>query len=179
MNRRGYLVTVGASGTALTGCTAFGQSNPTPSAEESSDPDTTTDGTDAKSCDEYVYRSTTSEGGGQYPWHLHIRNNTLSTYPVAISITDLSGETAEDVVSCTATSQAHRELEFALSLDTRYRVHVTLDRPDNPEEAAMTVSGWNRVTGANEALRVAVENGEFVIRRVHTDPGRTPAESLK
>lgn len=124
-------------------------------------------------CDEYVYRSTDSETDGGLPWHLFIRNIGLSTYSVSISIADLSGETPERVVSCTATSEAHKQLVFELSPDTPYRVRVTLNRPDNPAEATATVSGWNRVTGTNEALRVSVERGEFVIQRVHYDAGRT------
>ena len=65
---------------------------------------------------------------------------------------------------------------FELSPGTKYRVHVTLNRPDNPEEATTTVSGWNRVTGTNEALRVSVENGEFVVQRVHYDTGMTTTD---
>ena len=127
-------------------------------------------------CDEYVYRSTESEIDGELPWHLFIRNIALSTYSVSISISDLSGGSPEEVVSCTATSDAHEQLVFELSPDTKYRVNVRLNRPNNPEEAKTTVSGWNRVTGTNEALRVSVENGEFVIRRVHYDTGMTTTD---
>lgn len=164
MNRRTILKNVGASAgvVGLSGCmSAFGTGSEPGSHENG-----------AQSCDEYVYRSTKSDSDGELPWHLFIRNIALSAYSVSISISDLSGDSPEEVVSCTATSDAHKQLVFELSPDTKYRVHVMLNRPDNPEEATTTVSGWKRVTGTNEALRVSVENGEFEIRRVHYDPGR-------
>lgn len=131
---------------------------------------------DTQSCDKYIYCATESDSNGALPWHLYIRNISLSTYSVSISILDLSDGTPEEVVSFTATSEAERELVFDLSPDTQCRIHCTLHRPENPEEAVTTVSGWNRVTGTNEALRVAVDNGEFGIRRVHYDPGMKPTD---
>lgn len=159
-----------ASTTGASGCIG----SLTSRADEKSNPGSKEDPDGKPSCDEYVYQPDGSGEDGELPWHLYIRNISLSTYSVSISITDLSGETPDEVVSCTATSETHRELVFDLSSDTQYRVQVTLNRPDNPEEASTTVSGWNRVTGTNEALRVEVENGKFGIRRVHYDPGKTP-----
>ena len=131
----------------------------------------------ATPCKEYVYKSGNSKEDGELPWDLHIRNIALSSYSVSISIMNLSGETPEEVVSCTATSEAHKEFLFDLSPDVQYRVQVSLNRPGNPEEASTTVSGWNRISGLNEALRVSVENDEFMIRRVHYDPAYTPTEN--
>lgn len=158
------LSSVGAVG--LAGCTSVFETDSDPGSHENG----------AQPCDEYVYRSSESEPNGELPWHLSIRNISLSTYSISISISDHAGESPEEIVSCTATSDAHKQLVFELSPDTEYRVHVTLNRPDNPEEATTTISGWNRVTGPNEALRVSVENGEFEIRRVHYDTGKTPTD---
>lgn len=131
---------------------------------------------DTQSCDKHIYCAPESDSNGALPWHLYIRNISLSTYPLSIAITDLSGGTPKEVVSFTARSDAETELVFDLSPNTRYRIHCTLHRPEKPEEAATKVSGWNRVTGTNEALRVAVDNGEFGIRRVHYDPGMEPTD---
>ena len=124
------------------------------------------------SCDKYVYESQNTAEDGELPWHVEIRNIDLSSSTVAPTISDLSGETPEVVASCEAVSEEHSELTFDLSPDTKYRIDVTLKRDDRTEEATTTVSGWNRVTGPNEALRVSVDNGEFKIRRVHYDPGK-------
>lgn len=158
------LGTVGAIG--LAGCTGVIGGASEPESPE----------TGARPCDEHVYRSPDSANEGELPWHLYIRNISLSSYPVSISISDRTGESTEAVVSCTATAEAHRQLVFELSPHTRYRVHVALNRPDSTEEARTTVSGWNRVTGTNEALRVSVDNGEFVIQRVHYDRATSTTE---
>lgn len=159
-------LSTGVGVVGLAGCTsAFGPDSPSESHENGDSP-----------CNQYVYRSSTSDVNGELPWHLFIRNIGLSTYSVSISIADLSGDSPEDVVSCTATSDAHRQLVFDLSPDTPYRVRGILNRPENPAEATKTVSGWNRVTGPNEALRVSVETNGFEIRRVHYDTGKTPTD---
>lgn len=167
LSRRQVLqLSSGVGVVGLAGCTsAFGTDSPAGSHENGD-----------SSCSEYVSRSTESDANGELPWHLFIRNIGLSTYSVSISIADLSGDSPEDVVSCTATSDAHKQLVFDLSPDTPYRVHATLNRPENPEEATTTVSGWNRVTGPNEALRVSVENDGFEIRHVHYDTGKTTTD---
>lgn len=124
-------------------------------------------------CDEYVYRPAAADEDDAYPWDLHFRNVGLPLYSVTIEITDLSGDPAERVVDCTATSEEHAELEFDLEPDTQYGVHVTLHRPDSVEEASTTVSG-GQVQRANAALEVSVDRGEgFAIRFVHYDPGMT------
>lgn len=166
ISRRQVLRLSSAGVVGLTGC-----ANVYGTGSESGSPENNT-----QSCDEYVYSATESEPNGELPWHLFIRNITLSTYSVSISISELSGKSPEEVVSCTATSEAHEQLVFELSPDTTYRVHVTLNRPDNPEEATTTVSGWSRVTGTNEALHVSVEDGEFVIRRIHYDTEKTTTD---
>lgn len=167
LSRRQVLrLSSGVGVVGLAGCTSpLGTDAPSESDEN-----------EGPSCDEYVYRSTESEANGELPWHLFIRNIGLSTYSVSISIADLSGDSPEEVISCTTTSDAHKQLVFDLSPDIPYRVHATLNRPENPEEATTEVSGWNRVTGTNEALRVSVENDGFEIRRVHYDPGKTPTD---
>lgn len=167
LSRRQLLrLSSGVGVVGLAGCTsALGADSPSES-DENGDP----------SCVEYVYRATESEAGGELPWHLFIRNIGLSMYSVSISITDLSGDSPEVVVSCTATSDTQKQLVFDLSPDTPYRVHATLNRPENPAEATTKVSGWDRVTGSNEALRVSVENDGFEIRRVHYDPGKTATD---
>ena len=134
-------------------------------------PTTTGTDTETQSCDEYAYQSGDADDEGELPWHLFVRNIGLDTYPVAISISDVSGSTPNEVVSCTATSANHREFVFDLSANTEYRVAVTLSRSRGAERASTTISGWNRVTGSNEALEVRAENGEFRIQRVHYDVG--------
>lgn len=127
-------------------------------------------------CDGRVYKDSESDTGGELPWHLFIRNIPLSTYPLALTIADVSGATPSKVASCTARTASHRQLVFDLTPDTPYRVEATLDRPENPEMATATVSGWNRVTGPDEALRVAVGNDGFEIQRVHYDTAETPPD---
>ncbi|WP_254535049.1 hypothetical protein [Halomarina litorea] len=90
---------------------------------------------------------------------------------MAISISDVSGSPPSEVITCTATSAGHSELVFDLAAETEYRVEVTLERSGGTETASTTVSGWNRVTGSNEALEVTVENGEFQIPHFHYDEG--------
>lgn len=167
LSRRKVLrVSSGIGVVGLAGCTStFGSDSPSGSGEN-----------EDSSCDDHVYRSTESESNGEYPYHLFIKNIALSTYSVSISIADHSGDSPEEVVSCTATSEAHKEFVFDLSPDTPYRVDATLNRSDKPEEATIEVSGWNRVTGTNEALRVSVENDGFEIRRVHYDTGSTTTD---
>ena len=168
MQRRTLLGWLGlAVTTGTTGCVD--------SFVDSSDVDssmTTTDGrSETSSCDEYAYQSTATEDDGQLPWHLAIRNISLETTSVSISISDLSGSTPEEVVSCTATSERHSKLVFDLSPDTKYQIDVTLNRSSGSETASTTVTGWNRVTGTNESLEVTVEDGDFRIQRIHYDPG--------
>ena len=151
---------------ALAGCVGELTSGTSPDAPQPGD----------DSCDEYAYEGQDSGADGELPWHLHVRNVALSSHPLGIAIEDLDSETPTEVVACTAAPAEQTAFVFDLSPDTRYRVTVTLSRADGPEQASTTVSGWNRVTGANEALEVTVEDGKLDIYRVHYDPARTPTD---
>lgn len=167
MYRRTVLDWLGvAVGVSMTGCVDSMVASP----DSEPNPSTNSTGTVTQSCDEYVYQSE-ADGAGELPWHLFIRNVGLDSHPVTISIREVSESTLTEVISCTAASSSHRELLFDLSADTEYRVTVTLNRSSGTETASTTVSGWNRVTGSNEALEVTVENGEFRIQRIHYDSG--------
>jgi len=161
--RRRLLRLGGAASVAgLAGCTSVLGDRP------SSDTDLTEPLEDAPSCDEYAYRPSRGEPAGELPWDLQIRNVALSVYPVTVAIEDRSGGTPETVASCTATAEGHAELSFDLSGGTEYRVRATLHRP-TPETASTTFTG---ALDANEAIELTVEDGAFVGRRVHYDPGR-------
>lgn len=125
------------------------------------------------SCDQFAYTGSGSAEKGAFPWHLHFRNIGLSVYSVNIVISDLSGESPDNIVSCAAATEQHEKLVFDLSSDPKYRFHVTLNRPDNPEEATTTVTGGQVIQG-NAALEVTVDRDVgFTIRHVHYDPGTT------
>lgn len=115
-----------------------------------------------------MYRSDPT-AAGTMPWDLAIRNVSLSSIPVTVEVHDLSGETPEEVVSCTATSERHEELVFEdLPPDRRYRVQAVLHRPDRPEEASTTLR-WTTLS-PDSALRVTVDGAEgFRIERYHYD----------
>ena len=168
MQRRTLL---GWFGLAVTSITA-GCADPLGGSSDGDSSVTTTDSRSGKSpCDEYAFNSTAADDDEQLPWHLGIRNIILETSPVSISISDISGSTPEEVISCTATSGSHSELVFDLSPNTEYRVDVTLKRSSGSETASTSVTGWNRVTGTNESLEVTVEGGKFRIHRIHYDSG--------
>lgn len=155
----------GAGVVALAGCVSGLTSGSAPR----------TPATEAPSCTEYAYTEPDSTAEGDLPWHLHVRNVALSSHPLGISIEELGSGTPREVVACTAATDEQTAFVFDLSPDTRYRVTATLSRPDGPERASATVSGWNRVTATNAALEVTVEDGELDVYRIHYDRG-APAD---
>ena len=171
MERRSLIGWLGVGVLAgMTGCdnSSAGSSDPAATATP------TNDRADQPSCDAYAHQSTATDTDGQLPWHLAIDNISLKTASVSISITDASGNTADEAVSCTAADDNHSKLVFDLSPDTAYRVDVRLDRLSGSETASTTVTGWGRVTGPNECLEVTVEDGELRVHRIHYDRGVTP-----
>lgn len=174
MRRRDVLRWLAAAAPLGTsGCT----SEPSELADRT--PDSGPDSTDGgrTSCDEYVYRSTTANEDAALPWELHIRNVGLSVYPVNIEVTDVSSGGSETVVSCSATADRHSRLVFDLPPEAEYRVRATLNRPENPEQAATTVSGA-QLGRTNAALEVTVDRAEgFTIRQIHTDSGVADASA--
>jgi hypothetical protein len=153
-----------ALGSGLTGCIGSTTSEPESSTES---PPQTADELQGD-CTEYVYQSTGQEADGPLPEDLYIRNINLSRVPVSISITDLSEESPEELVSCTLTSGSQTvskaKLEFGLSSETRYRVQVSLEGRD--ATATTEIMGD---LASNEALEVTVENGELRIQKFHID----------
>ena len=151
-------VTSGAAG--LAGCT---DATELLNRESGSDANQNSDNT---SCTEFRYESGDTTPEGEYPWDLHIRNISLSDFPVRITVADLSGEDPQSIAYCEATSDEHSELVFDLTDGTSYRVEVTM----KDREASATITG---PLDDNEALEVTVENGELLLRHVHYDPGKT------
>lgn len=175
--RRAIRLAGSASVIGLAGCLGtLGEGGPAESTPDDESDDEPDDGSE-RSCDDYAYDGDSSDEEGEYPEDLFIRNVGFSAYSVEISISDVSGGTPEEVVSCLATSEAHSELVFDLDASTEYRVDAALlrDGRDSREETSIEVSGWDQVSGPNEALEVTVENGEFRIRHVHYDPPRETA----
>lgn len=119
-------------------------------------------------CVQYAYHSHETDADGTLPEDLYIREINLSRVPVSISITDLSGDSPEEIVSCTVTagSQTKSKAEFAfeLSSETRYGFQVSLE--DREATATTEITGD---LASNEALEVTVEDGELRIQHVHYD----------
>jgi hypothetical protein len=165
MRRRNLLRGLGVTVTAsISGCTKVLAGN-----EDGS----TNDQVEGNSCNQFAFTDSGATPESAFPWHLHFRNISLSVYSVSVVISDISGGSADEDVSCAATSEAHEKLIFDLSSESKYRFHVTLNRPENPEEAITTVTG-GQIMQENAALEVTVgRDVGFTIRHVHYDPGIT------
>ncbi|MFD1514447.1 MULTISPECIES: hypothetical protein [Halomarina] len=153
----------------MSGCVSLsGNAEQNRSQEETSN-----NSTEIVSCGDYAYQPKDTSDDDRLPWHVAIKNVDLESIPVSISIIEISDETEKEVISCLAKSKSHSKLIFDLSPNVGYRVDVTLERPTSSEKASTTVTGWNRVTGGNEALEATVEDGQFEIMHVHYDAGLT------
>lgn len=126
-------------------------------------------------CVQYVYHSNGQDEDGALPEDLYIRRINLSRIPVSISITDLSENPPEEIVSCTVSSESSTQtgakFVFGLSPDTRYRVEVSLESRD--------ATATTEITGdlhSNEALEVTVDDGELRVRKVHYDSAEPSSE---
>lgn len=147
----GVLAAAPAAGctAAFGGSAGDGGSSPTP---------------DGGSCRPYAY-SPDGTGEGPIPWDVRVTNISVSVYPVRVTITDR--DERETVASCTVSSLDHRKLAFDLSTERRYTYEFDAEGLGSESRAF-------RGLGDDEEFVVTVEDGEYTVRRMHTDTGRTP-----